>query len=71
MYRRNRAQSPPQASAAAASGDREVLGVYEADSDILDQYLHEVSMTPLLTSRRKSPSPGGSGPATPTRCRSW
>ena len=25
------------------------LGVYEADQDILDQYLHEVSLTPLLT----------------------
>jgi RNA polymerase primary sigma factor len=25
------------------------LGVYEADRDILDQYLHEVSQTPLLT----------------------
>ena len=25
------------------------LGVYDADRDILDQYLYEVSMTPLLT----------------------
>src|SRR5688572_29286224 len=25
------------------------LGVYDADRDILDQYLHEVSKTPLLT----------------------
>jgi RNA polymerase primary sigma factor len=25
------------------------LGVYDADGDILDQYLHEVSLTPLLT----------------------
>lgn len=25
------------------------LGVYDADRDILDQYLHEVSLTPLLT----------------------
>ncbi len=25
------------------------LGVYDADRDILDQYLHEVSQTPLLT----------------------
>ncbi len=25
------------------------LGVYESDQDILDQYLHEVSLTPLLT----------------------
>jgi hypothetical protein len=26
------------------------LGVYDADRDILDQYLYEVSLTPLLTS---------------------
>ena len=25
------------------------LGVYDSDRDILDQYLHEVSQTPLLT----------------------
>ena len=29
------------------------LGVYDADKDILDQYLHEVSLTPLLTSAQE------------------
>jgi RNA polymerase primary sigma factor len=29
------------------------LGVYDADRDILDQYLHEVSQTPLLTPQQE------------------
>ena len=29
------------------------LGVYDADKDILDQYLHEVSRTPLLTGQQE------------------
>jgi RNA polymerase primary sigma factor len=29
------------------------LGVYDADRDILDQYLHEVSLTPLLTPQQE------------------
>jgi len=29
------------------------LGVYDADGDILDQYLHEVSLTPLLTAQQE------------------
>ncbi|MBA3258915.1 MAG: RNA polymerase sigma factor RpoD/SigA [Gemmatimonadales bacterium] len=29
------------------------LGVYDADRDILDQYLHEVSKTPLLTAQQE------------------
>jgi RNA polymerase primary sigma factor len=29
------------------------LGVYDADKDILDQYLYEVSMTPLLTPQQE------------------
>jgi RNA polymerase primary sigma factor len=29
------------------------LGVYDADKDILDQYLHEVSQTPLLTGQQE------------------
>ena len=29
------------------------LGVYDADGDILDQYLYEVSLTPLLTSQQE------------------
>src|SRR5688572_18714347 len=29
------------------------LGVYDADKDILDQYLHEVSLTPLLTAQQE------------------
>ncbi|HET7042936.1 MAG TPA: hypothetical protein VFI13_13035, partial [Gemmatimonadales bacterium] len=28
------------------------LGVYDADKDILDQYLYEVSQTPLLTAQQ-------------------
>src|SRR5688572_7797128 len=29
------------------------LGVYDADRDILDQYLYEVSKTPLLTAQQE------------------
>jgi RNA polymerase primary sigma factor len=38
--KRGRARKPQTAKS---------LGVYDADRDILDQYLHEVSLTPLLT----------------------
>jgi RNA polymerase primary sigma factor len=40
----------------ARRGRRETsrsLGVYDADRDILDQYLHEVSLTPLLTPQQE------------------
>ena len=48
------AHSPPAKS--RRSRKRETaksLGVYDADKDILDQYLHEVSLTPLLTAAQE------------------
>ena len=48
------AQSPPLKP--RRSSKRETsksLGVYDADRDILDQYLFEVSKTPLLTAQQE------------------
>ena len=42
------AESPPPKKTRRPESSRS-LGVYDADGDILDQYLHEVSRTPLLT----------------------
>jgi len=43
------AATPPATAPRPETGDRKSLGVYDADRDILDQYLYEVSKTPLLT----------------------
>ena len=43
------AAEPPPARRARKRETSKSLGVYDADRDILDQYLHEVSRTPLLT----------------------
>jgi RNA polymerase primary sigma factor len=43
------AQSPPLKPKRRAARTAKNLGVYDADRDILDQYLFEVSKTPLLT----------------------
>jgi len=44
------AASPPAAPRRRTRRDTaKSLGVYDAERDILDQYLHEVSLTPLLT----------------------
>ena len=49
--------SASDAAAKAARKPKKVtsktLGVYDADRDILDQYLHEVSKTPLLTPQQE------------------
>ena len=42
------AESPPARKKRRSETSRS-LGVYDADGDILDQYLYEVSRTPLLT----------------------
>jgi RNA polymerase primary sigma factor len=42
-------EPPPKARRARKRDTAKSLGVYDADRDILDQYLHEVSRTPLLT----------------------
>jgi len=46
------------------------LGVYDADRDILDQYLFEVSKTPLLTPPQETAIARLVRRATPRRCRS-
>jgi RNA polymerase primary sigma factor len=43
------AASPPPKRRARKRETARSLGAYDADRDILDQYLHEVSQTPLLT----------------------
>ncbi|HEY7026324.1 MAG TPA: RNA polymerase sigma factor RpoD/SigA [Gemmatimonadales bacterium] len=43
------ASSPPKKGRSRKRETAKTLGVYDADRDILDQYLHEVSLTPLLT----------------------
>ena len=43
------ASSPPKKGRSRKRETAKTLGVYDADKDILDQYLHEVSLTPLLT----------------------
>ena len=47
------AQSPPAKPRRARKETSKSLGVYDADRDILDQYLYEVSKTPLLTSQQE------------------
>src|SRR5262245_6050735 len=48
------AQSPPVKPRRSKKKDTSAnLGVYDADKDILDQYLHEVSKTPLLTAQQE------------------
>jgi RNA polymerase primary sigma factor len=47
------AQSPPAKPRRARKETSKSLGVYDADRDILDQYLWEVSKTPLLTSQQE------------------
>ena len=46
------AQSPPAKPRRPRKETSKSLGVYDADRDILDQYLYEVSKTPLLTSQQ-------------------
>ncbi len=47
------AQSPPVKPRRPRKETSKSLGVYDADRDILDQYLYEVSKTPLLTSQQE------------------
>jgi RNA polymerase primary sigma factor len=47
------AQSPPAKPRRARKETSTSLGVYDADRDILDQYLYEVSKTALLTSQQE------------------
>jgi RNA polymerase primary sigma factor len=48
------ARSPPAKPRRSRKKDTAAsLGAYEADRDILDQYLHEVSQTPLLTAQQE------------------
>ena len=48
------AQSPPAKPRRPRKGETsKSLGVYDADRDILDQYLFEVSKTPLLTAQQE------------------
>ena len=47
------AQSPPAKPRRPRKETSKSLGVYDADRDILDQYLYEVSKTPLLTSQQE------------------
>ena len=48
------AQSPPTKPRRARKRETsKSLGVYDADRDILDQYLYEVSKTPLLTAQQE------------------
>ena len=42
-------EPPPKPRRSRKRETAKSLGVYDADRDILDQYLHEVSRTPLLT----------------------
>ena len=48
------ASSPPARPRRSRKRDTaKSLGVYDADKDILDQYLYEVSLTPLLTAQQE------------------
>jgi RNA polymerase primary sigma factor len=47
------AQSPPAKPRRPRKETSKSLGVYDADRDILDQYLYEVSKTALLTSQQE------------------
>jgi len=47
------ASSPPRKGRSRKRETAKTLGVYDADRDILDQYLFEVSQTPLLTPQQE------------------
>jgi RNA polymerase primary sigma factor len=47
------ASSPPKKGRSRKRETAKTLGVYDADRDILDQYLFEVSQTPLLTPQQE------------------
>ena len=47
------AGSPPKKPRARKRETSKSLGVYDADRDILDQYLYEVSQTPLLNTQQE------------------
>jgi RNA polymerase primary sigma factor len=47
------AAAPPPRKRARKRETSRSLGVHDADRDILDQYLHEVSLTPLLTPQQE------------------
>ena len=47
------ASSPPKKGRSRKRETAKTLGVYDADRDILDQYLYEVSQTPLLTPQQE------------------
>jgi RNA polymerase primary sigma factor len=47
------ASSPSAPRRARKRDTARSLGVYDGDKDILDQYLHEVSLTPLLTAQQE------------------
>ena len=47
------------------------LGIYDADRDILDQYLFEVSKTPLLTQPQEIAIAKKVRAGTRMPCRSW
>ena len=47
------AASPPARRRSRKRETAKSLGVYDADRDILDQYLYEVSLTPLLTAAQE------------------
>jgi RNA polymerase primary sigma factor len=48
------AQSPPGKPRRSKKKETSAnLGIYDADKDILDQYLHEVSKTPLLSAQQE------------------
>jgi RNA polymerase primary sigma factor len=47
------AQSPPKKGRGRRRDTAKTLGVYDSDRDILDQYLYEVSQTPLLTPQQE------------------
>ena len=51
--RSSRQPPPPSRGAPRKRETAKSLGVYDADRDILDQYLYEVSKTPLLTPQQE------------------
>src|SRR6476660_1459483 len=66
------AQSPPLKPRRPRKRETSTsLGVYDADRDILDQYLFEVSKTPLLTAQQEVAIAKRSAAATRRPCRSW
>ena len=66
------AQTPPSKPRKPRKRDTaKSLGVYDADRDILDQYLYEVSKTPLLTAQQEIAIARKVRAGTRRRCRSW